>query len=382
MFVLSQPGPAATNWPAKLNLPGGGYLRSTFAHDQLWFTSNELLARMTSGTGRVTIPLDYSISFDSNAAQYLCQLIEGRLNPVVLRFRETLRELAKRKFNWELLPFLQERSAAIMAGRDLDHIWRVVHASEYFDACDLDHFVATGGLRLQRPAEEVTAIAQRNLSEWHRVLAAGEAQRAAEAHELFHTLVLKIALLHRQRPSPRHAADNLAEFLEFMCGEVGINLPWMLWAAAGLFERGGAFEPLRKLTAKKDVLIANSRNIAWDVAHYVERRRWTRLGGHDGAFLLPYTLTFDRGLADWFDRQAMRSCLMKESGGMLQFFAEYDVEREVLDRYAAHRRLSGAVERHFTSEAAAARAERLRHHGGSVSQIVAGLEAAVAAIPD
>lgn len=378
-FVLSQPGPAAVNWSARINLNGGGFLRSVFAHDQLWFTSEAAMERMSGKRQRIEIALDYTIGFDSNVAQYLCDLVEGRSSPVVDRFRESLRQLAERRFNWELMPVLLERSDAIYANRDLDHVWRIAYASEYFAACDLRHFAATGELRLQSTLAELTAATQRMLSEWHRVLTAGEIDRIRHSHSLYHVMLLKIASIHQARPSPRETCRNLCEFIEFMCGTVGINLPWMLWAAVGMFERGGAFEPLCKLTAPRDRLIRNSRNIAWDIMHYVDRRQLAQMVGRAGAFLVPYTLTFDRGLAQLFDRQAQRSCLFRDGDRMPQFFAEFNIEGEVLERFGREQTLVDVAARHLTANGHALRSERLRLHSPDLAPLVTELEAALAA---
>lgn len=372
-FVLSQPGPASINWPAKVDLRGGGYLRSVFAHDELRFTSRAILDDMVSGS--VVLPLDYTVGFDSNVAQYLRDLVEGRTSPTVERFRETLRDLAERRFNWEIMPILMERSDAIMEGRDLDHVWRIAYASEYFGHCDLRHFAQTGELRLQATREEVTAGTQNSLSSWHRLLSAGEIQRIQCSHSLYHVLLLKIAQLHRLRSSPRDACRNLCEFLEFMCGTVGINLPWMLWAAAGLFENGGSFEPLRKLTAAPEAVVRYSRNIAWDVMHYVDRRQLAQMVGRNGAFLIPYTLTCDQGLAQLFDQQAQRSCLMRGDERMPQFFAEYNIEGEMLDRYGREQALVDAAARHLTVAAAAERRERIRSQATNYAPLIRELEA-------
>jgi hypothetical protein len=377
-FVLSQPGPPSINWPAKVDLRGGGYLRSVFAHDQLWFTSHAILGELFGNNQRAHIGLDYTVGFDSNAAQYLRDLVEGRSNPTVERFRKTLRHLAERRFNWELMPILLERAEAIVSNRDLDHVWRVVYASEYLSHCDLRHFAQTGELRLTSPVHSVITSTQRNLSEWHRVLASGEILRIRHSHSLYHLLLLKIALLHRARPAPRETCRNLCEFIEFMCGTVGINLPWMLWAAAGLFEGGGSFEPLRKLATPPDVLVRNSRNIAWDVMHYVDRRQLGQMVGRNGSFLIPYTLTCDRGLAQWFDQQAQRSCLIRGGERMPQFFSEFNIEGQVLQRYGQEQALVNVAARHLTVDAHAARAERLRRGQSDLEPLIAELEASVA----
>lgn len=360
-FVLSVPETCNVRWPAKVDLPGGGYLRSIFAHDKLLFVNEEILDSM-SREAAVTLPVDYSIGFDSNVAQYLSNLVEGThvTQPAIIGFRKTLQTLAQGRMNWELMPFLVEHSEAARTGRHADRLWRTVRASEYFDRCDLHHFRTSGELRLCASEEEVNAATQRAISDWCRVVSADALSNYHAQHRLIQVLLLKAALLRHNRPGIDAAGRNLAEFLEFMCAVVQCSLPWMLWAAAGLFEQGGQFEPLRKLTCAPANFPERSRNIAWDVVHYMVRRDFARGIGRDSAFMVPYTLTFDRGLAEFFDGQPQRSCLILPDGGMPRFFADRNIEGDVLSR---HPGIVDVAAQHLTMNAHTARTERYKTTG-------------------
>ncbi len=304
--------------------------------------------------------VDYSIGFDINAAQYLRRVVEGKRTDTVLRFKQTLQALAKPRFNWEVFPYLQERAEAVIQGRDLDDIWAVIHASEQFAACDLSHFAATGELVCLATPDEVVAKSSALLSGWHRLLLDGEWEKLRQSHLMLHVLLLKIALIYRSRPSPRDAGRNIAEFIHFMCGSVGVTLPWMLWAAAKLFEEGGKNEPLRKLNEKAALLVDNCRNIAWDFMHYFYRRRHAHGIGHEGSFLLPYTLTFDRGLAALFSGFGQRSCLLHRDDNMGHFFAENDPHKDIREKYRDCPALVAAFDQCFTLEAHLERKQRIK----------------------
>lgn len=361
MFVLSVPEPSEARWAARVNFPAGGYLRSVFAHDKLLFASDEILERMAHDD-TVTLALDYTIGFDSNAAQYLRTLVEGSGNdrPDIINFRTTLRTLTGTRMNWELMPFLIEHAQAIRTGRDADYIWRLVYASEYFHRCDNRHFADTGELRLRATAEEVTNATQHALVDWLRVLSVDGLAGYHGQHLMIQVLLIKAALLRHAQPAAASTARNLEEFLEFMCEEVGCNLPWMLWAAAGLFGIGGRFEPLRKLTCPPGRCVEQARNIAWDIVHYMIRRDLAKPIGRGGSFMVPYTLTFDRGLAEFFDGQPQRSCLLHPEREFPQFFADRNIEGDVLSRFPE---LSNVAGRHLTMNAHAARVARIRAEG-------------------
>lgn len=348
-------------WRASINLEGGGFLRSIFAHDQLHFASHEILSKM-SMEETIQIPIDYSIGFDINAAQYLRRMIEGKTHDPIIRFRHSLQLLANRRFNWELFPFLQERSESIMEGRDLQDIWDVVHASEYFAHCDMDHFSATGELQCEATANDITTKTRSILSDWHVYLNNGEIERIRHQHQMLNILLLKIAHLYRSNPASSQAGNNLAKLIVFMCGEVGVNLPWMMWAADKLFEQGGRFEPLRKLTKPVGSLADNCRNISWDFMHYHFRRRQIQSLGREGTFLVPYTLTFDKGLAALFSGHGQRSCIIHKDDAMGQFFAEYDPQTDIVDKYANCPSLVAAFSKYLTIEAHLGRKRRLENN--------------------
>lgn len=357
-FVISSPGPTNFRWAASIDLEGGGFLRSLFAHNQLHFVSHSILSGMVN-EGEIQVPVDYSIGFDINAAQYLRRVVEGKRNDTILRFKQSLQALAKPRFNWEVFPYLQERAEAVIEGRDLDDIWAVIHASEQFAACDLSHFTETGELVCLASEDEVVAKTSALLSNWHRFLIDGEMEKIRQSHLMLYVLLLKIALLYRAKPSPRDAGRNTAEFIHFMCGSVGVTLPWMMWAAAKLFEEGGENEPLRKLNEKAGLLVENCRNIAWDFMHYFYRRQQAHFMGHEGSFLLPYTLTFDRGLAALFSGFGQRSCLLHGDDAMGQFFAENDPHKDILNKYNGCSALVAAFDQHFTLAAHLERKRRI-----------------------
>ena len=146
-FVLSDPQEGGNlQLPARLDFPDGGYLRSVFAHDNLFVVNHEVMDR-TLTHGRADIPVDYTVSFDANVATYLRAWHQGHSTPVVGMLQSAFHALRGGRFNWDSMPFLLERAQDILDGRDLDKIYETELASCWFDASDRADLAQTGQIR-------------------------------------------------------------------------------------------------------------------------------------------------------------------------------------------------------------------------------------------
>ena len=316
-------------WPARLDLNGKAYIRSIFSRSRLWFVNRHILEEMARDGGHVNIPVDYSISFDTNAANYLRTMVEGKSPEIIDVFREVMRTLSGKSFNWDIMPFLRERSRDVLAGDPavLDHIWRTVYATEYFAGCDAAEFARSGALALTVPESQVTAKSQDILGSFHRL----ETRRAQSGMDrdfaLFYAFVLKIAAIERQLPGRSTSGKKLLMLLEFFHSEVSAMFLNVLWAGASFFQQGSQFRPLQKLSATGENLLRNAANIAWDFHHVTMMRQYATTIGRDRSFMVPYLLTFDRGIADLMDGFANRSCLIKTAEEFPAFIPDINVEQ-------------------------------------------------------
>lgn len=343
-------------WPARLDLQGKGFLRSAFAHDSLWFTNSEILAAISQGR-KVDILVDYSIGFDLNTATYLLATVEGRKPEIVQVFQGVLRGLAGAKFNWDVLPYLDERFEDVMAERDRDAIFRTILSTERFAACDHERFASTGDIFL--PEGEAGPIAKSHelLAMHHQVLMQGKAERLRGQHRTILAIVLKIAALERLYPGPQHAARKLARVIEFMHNRLHCLMFLLIWAAGEYFRLGGAFRPLRKLSRNTgSELDKAASNIAWDFRHVLSRQSMSANIGHEGSFHVPYLLTFDRDIAALYDGFPQRSCLVGPDNEGPYFIAERSLDLYLFGHWPGLKESIGWV---FLEDI---RAERLKMH--------------------
>ncbi len=380
MFVLSSPETAGGPlWPPRLDLAGKGHLRSLFAHPRLWFVSHEILEAMTGPRGKVVLPIDYSIAFDTNAASYLRAMVEGSAVEVVQVFQQVLRQMAGRRFNWDLMPFFSERSADLQSGESkaLEGIWRTVLAAERFATCDMERFAETGEIKPRLREQEIVAKAQEQLSLWDSMLKAGIACSLREQHRLFYLMALKVALLEHQHPGRSEAERKMTAFITFLQKDVSAMFLNMLWAAGRYFQDGGGFRPFSKLASRGEQLLRNAANVAWDLHHVTMRRQFAGTIGRGGAFYVPYFLSFDGGLTDLIDGYPQRSCLVR-SGSFPQFFADLDMQAWLLENWHQPTEL---LMQCFSIEGHQERKERHKKQGPTNPEpIIARFEAEIRAL--
>src|SRR5688572_6421385 len=92
-FILSVPeGESSLRLPARRDFSTGGHLRSSFAHDHLYFCNNELIAKSLRWK-TIQIPADYTVAFDLNVATYLRSWMHGKGHEVVAMLQNVLRDL-------------------------------------------------------------------------------------------------------------------------------------------------------------------------------------------------------------------------------------------------------------------------------------------------
>jgi hypothetical protein len=123
-FIISQQrGASSLRLRGKMDFRKGGFLRSPFAHDNLFFCNNELIEKSFHSADRnVQIAADYSVSFDLNVATYLRSWMLGNDNNCVGMLQEVIRALRNGRINWDLMPYLVERPEDVLKGKHRQQI--------------------------------------------------------------------------------------------------------------------------------------------------------------------------------------------------------------------------------------------------------------------
>jgi hypothetical protein len=114
--------------------------------------------------------------------------------------------------------------------------------------------------------------------------------------------------------------------------------------------------------------------VAWDFMQLIWRHTFTGFHAPTEGLLIPYMLTFDRGLADLYDLYDQRSCLFGNEIQPPQFFAEMDLPTLITDPYPE---LESVVSTIFNTSADAERMKRREQCPTDIPALISQLEAAV-----
>ena len=375
VLAMSQQSPY--RFPARLNLPGDGFLRSVFACDYLHFVSDDSVDQQVSPRTR-EIAASYSVSFDSSTASYLRSLALGRRGNSAYKLVHTIRALGSTfgtgGFLWDPFPFLLERADAISEGRDEDFVFETLIACERLAVCDLAELQKNGSIASRIDESEIERRAKAQIEWWKQGLRSGLGQAIRHRLNLFYAFALKTAIIHLKRPSTKDAQVKLKELLEFL-GDSVCCLPQLTGTAAlEFFTKGHKFAPFQKLASRKPGLKKEARNVAWDFLHVQMGHECTGFHGTDGPFCVRYFLTFDRPLAELFDSFPQRSCLICPDGRLPLFFADFDFPSQVLDQFP---RLGPVIGKHYTLEADEDRRTRSQAKFPDIQAIITDLESEI-----
>ncbi|MDP0499363.1 MAG: hypothetical protein Q7P63_04605 [Verrucomicrobiota bacterium JB022] len=348
------------HWPARQDFEGKAYLRSPFGRNSLFFVSNEILYRLANYQ-EVYIPVNYSIGFDSNVASYLRQLIFGKnQGDVTLKFRKVLADFCLRRFNWDTLPYLLENAHMLKEGKNLSEIWETILAEFLFSELNQEIFAKSQRIEFL-DSDQATAIAraQDQLQHFDRALKAGLHDQVESQVNIFELIVLKIALLKRRSPSTSQAARNTADLVEWMDSVLGAIVGVPLWAGVQYFLKSGAFKPLSKLGSSGERAYCCSRNLAWDIYHVYSRQQQC-MTGSNGEIIVPYMLTYDKGLADLFDGFPYVGCLVHVEYDFPLFINDPNILNAINAYFPENKRITNMTDQYFNPEAMQRR--RSRNH--------------------
>jgi len=297
-----------------------------FAADSA-FLLNDAIWRKMRRSQSPNIPVDYMISFDANAASYLPKLFQGGQDIVHQDLRSLIQHFDGR-LNFDILPYLHENADAI-TGPQCDKIFKTVVASHRLATLDRKRFAKSGELVSTATEQELTRLAEKELENFNRWLTKGGLHEDLRwQHHAIHAQILKIALLHIERPQRESAARNLRSFIEFQHEKLHMLMVDTFALAWEWFTSGPRSAICRRLQKNAPDPVKTARNISWDLTHMLYLRQQVVFPSRT-EFIIPYFLTFDQPLADLLELCAVKSCLISPDFLYPLIYPKHDPE-EVL----------------------------------------------------
>jgi len=371
-FVFAAASGSATGNAVNRSFAGGAVVRSLFGSNQVLVLDPQTFEEMKHG--RSTFPIDYSISLDTMMASYLAPLARGEDAKLHSGFREVLQFMAREDVWVDPVPYLLENQGrGQLSSKDHERIFDTLTGYEILRSVDQDWLRSAGEVRSILSGAELMTRAQQTMAGMLMDTENPGLSRALKfKHDYLYVNLLQIALIqltHRTWTPLR----RLHAYLDFCHTELAtINVREGILARQ-FFERGQDFRFFRRVQLGRPNVIAELKNMAWDLFHvrYLETRM-----GHVEAdrarYFFPAILTQDKGLVEVLDIGALRA--IAYNGNSWETVPIYD--RDMVDIAHAESHLSHI----FSPIAAHERDARRDAAMQAIPSLIADLEVRVRAV--
>lgn len=325
--------------------------------------------------------IDYSISFDTQAASHLNSITENEFGEMDIPptrdpdFQEAIKYLLEYGCNFDPMPYIQENFRQIHAGSGLHDIYRTLRAYAVLGAIDLEIFSVTGVIKVRRSTAELNSEAQTMLSSLiYDATLPGLKDVLAHGPSVMNAILLEMIRIKLSRDMKENKMVVLAEFMEKQLGAMFIR---ELVIANKYFLKDQPLRFFNKIQRNKDQDVVETlalvKNMAWDLTHLRMCEFAFGVGGRDGArYHFPAFLSFDRRLVELAKACPIRSCAISPFGYVVPFY-----EPDVTELFSEDPNESKRLAEPFYSIAANARRVG-QDKKVDMPRLVAKLEAEVA----
>jgi len=286
----------------------GAAVRSLFGSERILVLDAETIEGMEKGGA--SFPIDYSISLDTNAMSYLEPYIAGRRSGRIPQdFGEVFAFIARADVHVDPLPYFTENLFKLAGNEKPEFIYDNLIAYEALRTIDAEWFARYSEVRSTLTESELAASAQDHMSRMYFDLGNKPAMKELERrYQYGYACLLKMTALQLKAPGAAPAI-KMAAFAEF-CHSTLSSMPAReITVAKAYFRRGQKHSFFHKVQKKKEDILDNLRNMAWDMWHVRQLEHTFAQNPSDAArYFFPALLTFDRGLIEIMDLYRLKAC--------------------------------------------------------------------------
>ena len=319
--LVSTDHPGAVALDLGLGLTSSVCVSPIFEGPRAFFMSRHISVQARLTGGRTTVPLDYSLSFDSNFAEKLRAALNGENIQPADRARVVdvlMLKANNARVQFDVMPFLYENIRlardneknirplnTLIAFRMLNHLnWSAFRS----DPSRFDFGVPTESLKasLESDADAFLTSEYANPSVMHH-----------EAKSLgIQALLLRFATLwHQTKPD---AACILSELLEFSLSNLGfLPVPELSLIWSGITRKVVA-PFMGPITGRSKTMLKDIRGMAWDMTHLrliEQTASLTQLG----SFFIPHFVSMDARWRDLLRLNPVRFMLIDDNQKSMLF---------------------------------------------------------------
>lgn len=342
--IISTDNPTAVPLDLGLGLMSSIYVTPIFEGPRAFFMSRHISvqARLTGGT--TTVPIDYSLSFDSNFAERLRAFISGENIQQIDRDRVTevlMLKANNARVQFDVVPFLYENIRLARDNKENNRPLNTLTAFRMLDHLNWEAFRSDPSrFDFGAPAETLRASLRQDASTFLTSEYANPSVIHHEAKSLgVQALLLRFATLWH-KTKKRDVRRVLGELLEFCVSKLGF-IPTtelsLIWTGIKKKVVDPFFGPIINPSEKT---IKEIRGMAWDMTHLrimEQSARKTQLG----SFFIPHFVSIDRRWRDLLRLNPVRLMLVDDAENSALFARSNELEfQKILHECASDKLLA------------------------------------------
>jgi len=307
----------AVNLDLGLGISSNVHVTSIFEGPCAWFHSSGVSIQTLISNGRSIVPIDYSLSFDSNFAERLRLTVSGKGAGTADHdaVKSILMLKAKnQRVQFDVMPFIIENTRLARENQNNLRPLETLTAFRMIDELDFEYFrQSNGGINFLRPQD----VLRRECADWARNFLENlkpnpEIYRIEKENLSIHALLLRFSRIWHQKPR-RDKNEILHELLYFSIQKIGF-IPrtelHLMWNGMSANNKLPFFGPTMGRSSK---MLSQIRGMAWDMTliRHMEKIVTERDKYKDN-FFVPYFVSLDRRLRELISFSLIRAMLIDD----------------------------------------------------------------------
>ncbi|ALP65197.1 hypothetical protein [Paraburkholderia caribensis] len=329
-FVFASTHGATPGLAVSRTFSDGAVVRGLFATDHVFVLDGETMESMKDGDTAI-IPIDYSISLDTQALSYLTPYLEGNKSKIPRDFDEIFSFLAKDCVNVDPVPYMTENLPNILSEKNVPKIRRRLNGYEMLRTIDEPHFRSTKVIRSTLDDRTFKRNVDEHVARMLHDASDSELMGSLNCrHACVYATLLKMAIIQIGDPR-RLLSSKLEEFMEFMDHEMQTIFARETVIAEKYFRAGQNLKFFGRLQRSSESnlpkVLRAAKNMAWDFLHIrniEDQARHTMTTLYQGKtkprYFFPSFLTTDKDFIEVIDAYPLKSYAYETKTGRLNLF--------------------------------------------------------------
>lgn len=322
-FVIASNRGAVPGLSVNRTFSDGSVVRGLFGTSAVLLLDPTTRQDMESGR-KAVIPLDYSISLDSQALSYLAPYLQGKTSRLPDDFHEVFSFISNEHVFVDPIPYMLENLPNVLVQENVEKIKQRLAGYEVLRTMDGPYFHKTG--KIQSTVSDVDQ--QRGINDLlsrmiHDASDPELMETLLNRHASLYATLLKMAMIQLSNPK-RSLVSKLDDFMEFLDKTMQTIFAREAVVAAEFFSRGQKLEFFGKIqkspVARLPELLDALKNMAWDLLHirHVEGASTiegavSELEKPSPRYFFPSLLTCDKKFIEIIDLYPLKSYAYQKS---------------------------------------------------------------------